>query len=416
VRSWRLWTKPRRVVGYVLGVELLTVALSAWAGATHTVTRSDLTHFAVIVGIALLASEAARHVERMRRHLADTPHVNLSSVWMVPAALLTAPGLTVVVVAVLYGHMWLRIWRPISGRYPHRVVFSASTVVLSCLATRGVADLAPSGHILDDLSARGLMWIVLAIVVHFAVNTGLVAIAIALEQSDRSPSRLLGSWHDNSIEFATLSMGALTAVLLTWRPTLVVLILLPLHVLHRSVLIRQLEHAATTDEKTGVLNAASWQAMAAKELGRAARHGLELGVLLVDLDHFKWVNDNYGHLVGDQVLRAVADAMRDELREYDLCGRLGGEEFVVLLPETGLTDSIAIGNRICARIRALPVEPGDSTSENGRLSASIGVAAYPDAGAELDEILLAADNAMFAAKDSGRDQVRAVMPSERRSP
>jgi diguanylate cyclase (GGDEF)-like protein len=208
-------------------------------------------------------------------------------------------------------------------------------------------------------------------------------------------------------------MGALTAVLLTWRPTLVVLILLPLHVLHRSVLIRQLEHAATTDEKTGVLNAASWQAMAAKELGRAARHGLELGVLLVDLDHFKWVNDNYGHLVGDQVLRAVADAMRDELREYDLCGRLGGEEFVVLLPETGLTDSIAIGNRICARIRALPVEPN---AGEGRLSASIGVAAYPDAGAELDEILLAADNAMFAAKDSGRDQVRAVMPSERRSP
>ena len=100
MRSWRLWTKPRRVVGYVLGVELLTVGLSAWAGATHTVTRSDLMHFAVIVGIALLASEAARHVERMRRHLADTPHVNLSSVWMVPAALLTAPGLTVVVVAV----------------------------------------------------------------------------------------------------------------------------------------------------------------------------------------------------------------------------------------------------------------------------------------------------------------------------
>src|SRR5262249_50251301 len=157
--------------------------------------------------------------------------------------------------------------------------------------------------------------------------------------------------------------------------------------------IRQLEHAATTDEKTGVLNAASWQAMAAKELGRAARHSLEVGLLLVDLDHFKWVNDHYGHLVGDQVLRAVADAMRDELREYDLCGRLGGEEFVVLLPETCLTDSIAIGNRICDRIRTLPVEPGASpTSSEGRLSASIGVAAYPDAGAELDEILLAADN------------------------
>src|SRR2546430_6987632 len=389
MKSWRLWAKPRRVVGYVLAVELLTVGLSGFASFTQPVTWPELTRFAVIVGLALLTSEAARHVERMRRHLADTPHVNLSSVWMVPAALLLTPSLMVLVVAVLYGHMWLRIWRPISGRYPHRVVFSASTVVLSCLATRAVAQLAPAGTVLEVSSAVGLGWILLAIIAHFAVNTGLVAFAIALEQNDHSPATLLGTWHDNSIEFATLSMGGLTAVLLTWKPALVVLVLLPLQVLHRSVLIRQLEHAATIDEKTGLLNATSWQTLAANELHRAERHGTRLGLLLVDLDHFKWVNDRYGHLVGDQVLRAVADAMRDVVRDIDLCGRFGGEEFVIMLPETDLAGAVDVANRMCARIRELPLErlTAESPTAEFRLSASIGVAAYPDAGPELDEVL-----------------------------
>ncbi len=415
IRSWRLWTKPRRIVGYVLAVELLTVVLSTWATLEHSITSSDLVRCAVIVALALLAAEAARHVERMRRHLADTPHVNLSTVWMLPASLLTAPGLMVTTVAILYGHLWLRSWHRVTGVHVYRVMFSASTVVLACLATRSVADLTPSGHLLDDLSPTGLAWILLVIAVHFAVNTSLVAGAIALEQTDRSASRLLGSWHDNSIESATLCMGALNAVLLAWRPWLVALIFMPLYVLHRSVLIRQLEHAATTDEKTGLLNATSWQTLATNQLHRANRHGTKLALLMVDLDHFKWVNDRFGHQVGDQVLRAVADAMQEEVRDYDLCGRLGGEEFVILLPDTGLEGAIEVGNRICARIRGLHIGEGASLT----LSASIGVATFPDAGQELDEILLAADNAMFAAKDSGRDQVRAVMPGrgpERRSP
>jgi diguanylate cyclase (GGDEF)-like protein len=356
----------------------------------------------------------------MRRHLADALHVNLTSVWTFSAALLTTPALMLATVLILYGHLWLRTWRRIVGRYPHRIAFSGSMVILSCLAARSISDLAPAGSILGNISTPGLAWLILAIVVYWSVNTGLVAIAIALEQSDHSFAALLGTWHDNSIEFATLSMGALSAVVLSWRPALVVLIMLPLQVLHRSVLIRQLEHAATTDEKTGLLNATSWQALAVNELHRAERHGMELGLLLVDLDHFKWVNDRYGHLVGDQVLRAVADAMQDEVRDYDLCGRFGGEEFVILLPDTNPATAVEIANRICTRIRNLPVDRvmTDVEVDELRLSASIGAAVYPDAGTDLEQLLLAADNAMFAAKDSGRDQVRAVMPSraERRSP
>ena len=417
---WKLWSQPLPLVVYLLAADALALTLLVWGTLAHPLSRGELNKFVVIVVLGLLASEASRYVERMRRRLAETNHVNLTSVWTMSAALLTSPGLVGATAAILYGHMWLRIWRRMPAVHAHRTVFSASMVVLSCLAARAVADLAPNGRVVDATTSVGMAWIVLVILAYSVVNSGLVAIAIALVQDDRSITTLLGNWQENSIEYATLCMGALAAVLLAWRPALVALIFLPLYVLHRSVLIRQLEYAATTDEKTGLLNASSWQTLASSELHRAERHGMELGLLMVDLDHFKLVNDRYGHLIGDQVLRAVADAMREEVRDYDLCGRFGGEEFVLLLPDTGLTRAVEVGNRICARIRGLNLEQdgADAPFERLRLSASIGVATYPDAGKELDEILLAADNAMFAAKDSGRDQVRAVMPSrpERRSP
>lgn len=416
--SWKLWSKPRAGVVFLLVVELFTVVVSIWAILAEKVTGVDLMRFATIVTLGLLAAEASRHVERIRRHIAGTVHVNLSSVWTLPAALLTTPSLAVATVGILYGHLWLRIWRRMASMHAYRAVFSACMVVLCCLAVRTLADLAPTDSVLDGASVASIVWMVLVVLVYTAVNTGLAAGAVALLQDERSLKRLVGSWQDNSIEIATLCMGMLAAVMLAWKPFLIMLILLPLYVLHRSVLVRQLEDAAMTDEKTGLLNATSWQTLAANELQRAQRHGLEFGLLMVDLDHFKRVNDQYGHPAGDEVLRAVADAMRDEVRDYDLCGRFGGEEFVVLLPDTNLAGAVEIATRLCARIRGL--RAAGMTPYGGlRLSASIGVAMFPDTGNELDEILLAADNAMFAAKDSGRDQVRAVMPSrapERRNP
>ena len=415
--SWKLWSKPRPGVVFLLAVELLTIVISIWAILAQSITRVDLVNFAVIVILGLGAAEASRQVERIRRHMASTVHVNLSSVWTLPAALLTAPSLAIATVVILYGHLWWRIWRRLASMNAYRVVFSASMVILCCVVSRMVADVAPTASVLDGVSVLSAAWMVLVVLVYAAVNTVLAAGAIALLQDDHSVKRLVGSWQDNSIELATLCMGMVTAVLLAEKPLLVLLVLLPLYVLHRSVLVRQLEHAAITDEKTGLLNAATWQSLASNELQRATRHGLEFGLLMVDLDSFSRVNDEYGNLAGDTVLRAVADAMREEVRDYDLCGRFGGEEFVVLLPDTDMDGAIDIATRLCRRIRELRVE--SVAADGPHLSASIGVATFPDAGRELDEILMAADNAMFAAKDAGRDQVRAVVASrspERRTP
>ena len=97
------------------------------------------------------------------------------------------------------------------------------------------------------------------------------------------------------------------------------------------MLVRQLEEDASTDGKTGLLNAAAWQDKAGRAVLRSERGDRPATVLVLDLDHFKLVNDRFGHLVGDQVLAAVAASVRDEVRDEDIVGRFGGEEFVVLL-------------------------------------------------------------------------------------
>jgi diguanylate cyclase (GGDEF)-like protein len=197
----------------------------------------------------------------------------------------------------------------------------------------------------------------------------------------------------------------LIAAVLVWRPPLAVLVLLPMYVLHRGVLIRQLEYAVTVDERTGLLNATTWHHLAATEFERARQHDRAVCLLMADLDHFTQVNDQCGRDVGDAALGAVGAALRQELRSGDLCGRLGGEEFAVLLAETDIEDAVAVANRICERIRTMRVTDAESDI---RLSMSIGVAAHPDAGSDLEELLLAADNALFAAKDAGRNRASAV--------
>lgn len=404
-RNWRLWSLPRPAVAFLLAVEAAAVALAVVLSLLHPMTGRSLDYFIVIVVLGLAAAEAARGVERMRRWFADTPHVNMSSVWTLSAALLLTPALAVAAIVLLYGHLWVRSWRTVSGVTPFRTTFNVSVVALSCLAAgvvaRSLRDFSLAPERIANVAA-----VVLVILVYATVNSVLAAIALLLLQAEHSPRGVLGSWQENSLELATLCVGVLIAALLAWRPLLALLVLLPLYVLHRSVLIRQLEHAVTVDEKTDLLNATTWRSLATTELERARRHGMTFVLLMVDLDHFAQVNDKFGRSAGDQALHAVGAVMRKEIRPTDLCGRLGGEEFAILLGNTGIDEAVRMADRVCKRVRTVRVNGSDS--DEFRLSVSIGVAGYPDAGADLDEVLLAADNALFAAKDAGRDRVRVV--------
>jgi diguanylate cyclase (GGDEF)-like protein len=132
-------------------------------------------------------------------------------------------------------------------------------------------------------------------------------------------------------------------------------------------------------------------------------------VALIDIDHFKAVNDTHGHLVGDKVLRAVTDAIQEHLRAYDLAGRFGGEEFVLLLPNAREPDAISIAERLRRHVEAMKIPVGDDESgPSVTLTISVGVSALNSHTRELNDLMSAADAAMYFAKQSGRNRTYAA--------
>jgi diguanylate cyclase (GGDEF)-like protein len=392
----------------VLVVELTAVgAVVAAAVRMPLPDAHQLLETALLAGLGILHTETALGVERLRRRVTVGNHANLSSVWTFAGALVLPPALAAAVAVVVHLHVWARTGRP---RVPlYRSAYSAATIVLACLAAAVVVDVVGVGP--HALAAAGVPGIVLALLAYTTVNTGLVAGAVAMSAPQPDLVRVLGRWDDNLLEFATLSLGALTAVALIVNPWLVLLALPPLVVLHRAVLVRHLEEAASIDGKTGLLNAAAWHTQAERLLQRSTPADGPRGVLVLDLDHFKAVNDTHGHLAGDHVLAAVARALRAELRERDLVGRFGGEEFVVLLagpPTAAATELTAVAERIRLRVADLRVEiptPDGPLSLSG-FTVSIGGAVAPAEGVDLRTLLQVADTALYAAKRAGRNVVR----------
>ena len=129
--------------------------------------------------------------------------------------------------------------------------------------------------------------------------------------------------------------------------------------LQRSMRHAQLLNASRIDSKTGLLNAGTWEREAASEVARAVRTRSPLALVLIDVDHFKLVNDLHGHLAGDKALRSIAHAFRIFLRGYDLVGRFGGEEFALLLPQTSAADARQIAERVRAHIAETPISISD---------------------------------------------------------
>jgi diguanylate cyclase (GGDEF)-like protein len=291
------------------------------------------------------------------------------------------------------------------GMKPHRLLFSAATMVWGCLAVQFV--LGRFGLRLQTVPSdlHAALAVIVAILVFTAVNRTLVVLAIGMATKSLSPGMLVGSWEDNAIEFASLSLGGITAVLLLGHIWLVVLVVAPMAALQRSMLLKQFQQAAMTDGKTGLLNAVSWQQLAVRELARAKREHIPAALLMIDLDHFKAVNDVYGHLAGDAVLVTVAESLKHELRDYDAVGRFGGEEFVVLLPDTDTARAILVAQRLREAIAIATVGHRDLSAAAGPLTVSVGVATFPSHGFELDELMRAADAALYRAKSQGRNRV-----------
>ena len=415
--GWPVWRLRPWLVAFI---GLVTTAyVVAIAVAVALVPWPQPWHNLWLFGALLLCS--ALTVELTKRTGENAGVIkDVYGVWELPLAILLPPIYALVAPIFRFTLTQVRIRRiPL-----YRRVFSAAVMGLSNASASLVFHAITGQRIgmAPGIGSPATLWlaaVAVAAVALWIVNTSLVFPAIKGADPTVTLRDLYLARESVQNDIAELCVAVLVTLGIAVS-ALTILFAFPfVTLLQRSFRHVQLVNASRVDTKTGLLNAGTWEREAATEIARAVRTHTSLAVALIDIDHFKAVNDSFGHLAGDRALRTVARALTIFLREYDLVGRFGGEEFALLLPQAKALDAYRIAERIRAHIGSMPITVSDDAdAEPVRLSISIGVAALSarwdsSSGAQLTELLAAADGALYQAKRNGRDQVCVVTENAR---
>jgi diguanylate cyclase (GGDEF)-like protein len=405
-RNWPLWSLPRWLVAFVLAVIAADLAALAVAASFTVITTNNLALFGLLVGCTAAAVELTRKSGEQGGMIKD-----VAGVWELPAAILLPPLYALIVPII---RIALLQWR--TRRAPvYRRVFSGAMLSLSYGAAsvtfHGLSGLIPQDA--GGTLSRGTVWtlvIAASILAKETVNKTVLMTAVKATDPGatyRNEVFRREPLYNNAAEICT---GVLVTYGVAGNPWLALAALPVVTLLQRSLRHVQLLNDSRADSKTGLLNAATWEREATAEVTRAVRTRTPLAVALLDIDRFKVINDTYGHLAGDQVLKELARSLDSVLRDYDRAGRFGGEEFSLLLPQTRAVDAFRIAERVRASIAGLSIiVPGATGGERVHVTVSIGVAAL-DSGCkrEYSELMAAADAALYRAKSGGRDQVQMI--------
>jgi diguanylate cyclase (GGDEF)-like protein len=410
VQNWLWWRLPLLLRIYV---GLMPVAALAVIGvaAVYTDWRwSDVAKFIVLVTCGMIS-------------VASTPKImytvgggvtrDFSSIWVLPTAILLPPVYAALVAIPIVGTLHIFVHRGV----PHRMVFTAAGLSLSSVA----ASLAFRAF---PLSFAGT-----AVGSGFHAFTWCLAVAVceilggrvqhfmivgAVKLTNPKIQMFMAEFNRNNLQalFVEIDLGVLITLSVALSPALVVIALPSVLLVRRFLIFPILEAQSRIDAKTGLLNVSTWESEAESELSRAIRTRNPVALALVDIDHFKLVNDTYGHLVGDRVLKATAKALTGQSRDYDRAGRFGGEEFVLLLAQTSEKDACKIAERLRGYVAALDIPTDDRPgAPTLKITVSVGVTALARGETyELTDLLAAADSAMYAAKQAGRNQVAFAPP------
>jgi diguanylate cyclase (GGDEF)-like protein len=222
--------------------------------------------------------------------------------------------------------------------------------------------------------------------------------AFPLSSRGHHVGALIGLDRDASVREPRLAASTLRAVRVLLEPAAVAL--------DNALLLKRAEALSVTDDLTHLYNSRYLNAVLRRETKRASRSGRPLSLLFLDLDGFKGINDTYGHLFGSRALVEAAAVIRGSARETDVVARFGGDEFALVLPDTGGEGAFAVGERIRERIAAHSFLNGDNLDIH--LTASVGVATLPDVAASAEELVQAADKAMYQVKESGKNGIQAA--------
>ncbi|GAA1617756.1 diguanylate cyclase [Kribbella alba] len=406
VRQWALWTLTVPAFALVMLVDLFAIGYGIKAFADLPSLRGVDVVFALTVS-ALIAVEGARRVESRRRR-GGPLHKDLAPAWMIAAAIVLHPALAILVAVLL--RIW---WRIRAGKcIPYRWAFSTAVHVLAVGAAHAVFISARG--MTGDNSLGLVLSMAAAAIAYLATDTLLCGLAISLIVPGSGRRDTVGDKDDLCVDATAATLGCLLAAATLITPWFAFVAIPITLTAQRALLLGQLESEAQTDPKTS-LGRVDWWRRRTEELVRASRTQREpMAVLLIDIDHFKQVNDKHGHLVGDEALRAVATILRSAIRTKDVIGRFGGEEFVIALPDTDLPDATVTADRLRSAVAASPLaamcagvlDDPDLDPDTFQLTVSIGVAVYPSDGQTVDDLLQRADRAMYAAKAAGRDRVR----------
>jgi diguanylate cyclase (GGDEF)-like protein len=402
VRAWEVWTLPTGLRGFVVATTSLWAAAAGLALTAGVPGPSDLAVFALVMGCGLFALE----VTRRQGEPAGVLSKDLNVPWLLAVALLLPPVLAVLAPIPLIVMTQLRVREAPVYR---RVFTVASNGLANGLVAVALHQVSGRLHFTElTPGASALSWTGLAIaaaLVYHVVNTVVVAVAVRSASPETSWRSLLADEEELLSDAGELCVSVMVALLCLLSPLLAVVSLIPVILLQRAFLHDQLSAAARLDAKTGLLNGPTWEREATSEIARANRTGTALSVMLLDLDHFKEVNDRFGHLAGDEILIGVAEAMKTQTREYDLIGRFGGDEFAIMLPQSDLLEATMTAERIRRRIAAITV-PSDE--QVVRTSASIGVAELTSPEQGVTDLLAAADVSLYRAKET-RNQVHSAL-------
>ncbi len=365
----------------------------------------------LIAGVLIIAATAhlliSRRIEESRSDRSTGPHVNTTVVWMFPAAALLVPLLALALL------LWVRVLLyPISRRPLYRHTFSSAEVVLSVIAAVLVlrAGSVDRATLETGFSSADMLVMAGAAVAYFVTQALVVGVVIVLSTPKPTWSAVIGSRGDNAFEALALSMATLVALAVaqSWfAPLLVVPVVCAAD--WAASQVERLRGDSRTDHTTALLNARGWHEQAEREAARVRRQGGSFAVAVLDLDFFKSVNDTWGHPAGDAVLRTVATVLNERTRQGDVVGRIGGEEFALLLPDTDAEQAMVVAERVRLGVAEMRVPATDKRGQpvtiEGRTT-SVGIAAGTDGSAELAALLHAADAALYEAKLGGRNQIK----------
>jgi diguanylate cyclase (GGDEF)-like protein len=392
MRGWWLATQPRPVRVYVPAAVAVSVLLSSWLAVHSEWSWSVLWHAAGWCLLAVLTSLVLRR--RVLGVPVEQAAQDVVGVWSIAALLIWGPGealLVSLVAVVLWTELARRRWEKFSKPWAKVAIdFAGDLTSISCAA-----------FVLGDHA--GWWWQMAAALTYVLVNPVVVLTAVCLAVR-KSPLAFLASW--------TTSVMVLTEVLVSvgmaaaWHTSPLAAIGLAWAVVlaNAGMHYMRLHELASTDARTGLLTAQTWEVAVARVLTRSP-----VAVLMGDLDHFKALNDEQGHLAGDRVLTVIGRVIAETLRVGDFACRWGGEEFLLALPGMTVAEAGQVADRLRALIEASP--------NVGGITISIGVSSAPsvpmdDAADVLTEAVEQADAAMYRAKAAGRNQVVLVAPAE----